>query len=142
MAAINTAITIRMNAPMTNFEPMALSSLPSRNRKEESRELPRARPASKASTVRGSYASPQVPSGSPISRDVPHSGIGPRVNAISECEKGIDVKPLRPSAYMHHPVCECGGASAVRTQCDGRPDLVDRHWSCGDCCCLHAALKS
>jgi hypothetical protein len=109
MAAINTAITIRMNAPMTNFEPMALSSLPSRNRKEESRELPRARPASKASTVRGSYASPQVPSGSPISRDVPHSGIGPRVNAISECEKGIDVKPLGVSAYMQYSVCECWG---------------------------------
>ena len=63
MAAINTAITIRMNAPMTNFEPMALSCLPNRNRKEESRELPIARPASKASAVRGSYASPQVPSG-------------------------------------------------------------------------------
>jgi hypothetical protein len=54
MAAINTATTIRMNAPMTNFEPMALSSLTNRKRKEESRELPKARLAPKAPIVRGS----------------------------------------------------------------------------------------
>ena len=51
-----------------------------------------------------------MPSASAISRDVPHCGIGPGANAISGCEKSIDVKPLGVFAYMQYSVCECWGS--------------------------------